>query len=205
MLKLWELAPSPFNLKARLALRHKSIPFEVVAVDPMQRQAVIDLSGQELTPVIEDRGLVINDSEAIVQYLDANYRQTPRLYPADRAGRKQCEDWKTLLDEKLVKHWAPVFMHVIGFRPEPDDAARRAYLENLAWLDAEIGDKDSVFGQDKAIADILAVVWSCYALPPAGLLKRAPIFGKVQKTFGADPERLPHLRRFLGLWEAKLS
>ena len=81
MLRFHELAPSPNSIKARLALRAKGLEFEAVAVDMRDRAAVVTLSGQELTPVIEDKGIVLNDSEAIIHYLDANYRgDAERLY-----------------------------------------------------------------------------------------------------------------------------
>ena len=98
MLKFYELAPSPNNTKVRMALRFKGIEFEAIPVDPRDRTAVIEASGQELTPVIADRGIVLNDSEAILQYLDANYPDTPRLFPPERAGRKMCDRWKRKID-----------------------------------------------------------------------------------------------------------
>ena len=54
MLRFWELSPSPNNTKVRMALRYKKIDFEAVPVDPFKRQPVLDVSGQELTPVVED-------------------------------------------------------------------------------------------------------------------------------------------------------
>ena len=65
MLKFYELSPSPNNTKVRMALRYKDIEFEAISVDPSARSTMIEVSGQELTPVIEDRGVVINDSEDI--------------------------------------------------------------------------------------------------------------------------------------------
>ena len=61
MLKFWELAPSPNNTKVRMALRFKEIDFSAIPVDPSDRAPVIEVSGQELTPVIEDRGIVLNN------------------------------------------------------------------------------------------------------------------------------------------------
>ncbi len=52
-----------------------------------------------LSPVIEDRGIVLNDSEAILQYLDANYPEAPRLLPGSRDGRHECEVWKNKMDK----------------------------------------------------------------------------------------------------------
>ena len=81
MLRFHELAPSPNNVKVRLALRYKDIPFDTIPVQAAERSPVLEVSGQVNTPVIEDRGIVLNDSEAILQYLDANYPDRPRLFP----------------------------------------------------------------------------------------------------------------------------
>ena len=97
MLRFRELSPSPNNLKVRMALRYKGIEFEAIAVDPFDREPLREVSGQDLSPVIEDKGIVLNDSESILQYLDANYPDSPRLFPADRS-RKECDAWKSELD-----------------------------------------------------------------------------------------------------------
>ena len=109
MLRFWELSPSPNSVKVRMALRYKGIEFEAIPVDPLDRAPLREISGQDLSPVIEDRGIVLNDSEAILQYLDANYPSAPRLFPADRS-RKQCEAWKLELDSEIVPTWLPVMM-----------------------------------------------------------------------------------------------
>ncbi len=113
MLRFWELPPSPNNIKVRMALRYKGIDFEAIPIDPFDRKSLREVSGQDLSPVIEDKGIVLNDSEAILQYLDANYPDTPRLFPADRS-RKQCEAWKSELDSKIMPTWLPVFLKSIG-------------------------------------------------------------------------------------------
>ena len=47
MLKLWELALSPNNTKVRMALRFKGVDFEAIPLDPRDRSAVLEASGQE--------------------------------------------------------------------------------------------------------------------------------------------------------------
>ena len=108
MLKFWELAPSPNNTKVRMALRFKGIEFEVVSLGPTEREPVLEISGQEGAPMIEDKGIVLPDSEAILRYLDANYQDTPPLFPRDRVRRRACDAWKTTLDEKVGTPWLPI-------------------------------------------------------------------------------------------------
>jgi len=140
MLTFWELSPSPNNTKVRMALRFKGIDFDPVPVDPFERAPVLDVSGQELTPVIRDRGIVLNDSEAILQYLDATYPDTPRLFPRLREARRECEAWQRKLDETVAAHWLPGFLYCIGLREDLDEESLTRFRQALAGLNDELGD-----------------------------------------------------------------
>lgn len=205
MLKLFELGPSPNNTKVRMALGYKGIPFEVVPVDPRDRSTVRAVSGQDLTPVIEDRGVVLPDSEAILHYLDANYRDTPRLFPADRNGRKVCDAFKQRLDDDVVPHWAPVFFHAIGVRADLDTAAAKHFEQALLKLQDELGDRESFAGEDAASCDLRVAEWATYALPSGGLMRRVPVFARTKELFGADPSRFTRLSAFLTRWNGFLE
>jgi len=82
------------NLKVKLALAYKRLPYEFRAIDPGDRTEIVRLSGQFLTPVLLDGGTVLFDSAAILRYLDANYPDTPKLYGADRAEQWEIEEWE---------------------------------------------------------------------------------------------------------------
>jgi glutathione S-transferase len=206
MLTFWELSPSPNNTKIRMALRYKGIEFEARSVDPVDRQAVLEVSGQELTPVIEDRGIVLNDSEAILQYLDANYPDAPRLLPRTRAGRRECDEWKKRLDEQVAAHWLPVFMYGIRRVDTLDEEARLAFRDALARLDKEIGDRDSFKNDpEMAVCDIRAAEWATYAFPGEGLVRRVRLFESFRELFGMKKGSLPNLERFLGPWNERLA
>lgn len=93
-LKLYDLAPSPNNIKVRCALAFKGLKYERILVDPGNREAVIKASGQPLSPVLLHGETVVFDSYAILRYLDANFRDTPRLYGSDRPTIKAVEQWE---------------------------------------------------------------------------------------------------------------
>ncbi len=206
MLKFYELAPSPNNTKLHMALRYKGIPFEVVSVHPADRQVVLEVSGQELTPVIQDKGIVLNDSESILHYLDANYRDAPRLFPGSRAGRKACDRWREDLDQSVAVQWAPVFFHAIGMREDLDSEALERFQEALASLDEKLGDRDSFHDDpEMVVCDLSVAVWATYALPGEGLLERVGLFRKFKDVFAVEPGSLPNLERFLGPWNERLA
>jgi glutathione S-transferase len=204
VLKLWELSPSPNNLKVRLALRFKGIPFEAIPVDPADRSGVLAISGQELTPVIEDRGIVLNDSEAILHYLEANYRDAPRLFPSTGPGRRACDTLKERLDRELGSPWLPVFLHGIGRRPELDASARAAFAAALGQIEAEMG-HDAAFRPEMPIGDLRLATWAVYALPGPGLVERVPLFRRFRELFAMQEERVPRLATFLAPWNQRLA
>ncbi|HEY7622114.1 MAG TPA: glutathione S-transferase family protein [Solirubrobacteraceae bacterium] len=73
--------------RVALALAHKSMPVDWVDVDPADRSPVVELSGQDLVPVLEaDHGEVVSDSMRIVDWLEKR-RPDPPLWPA-HAGRR---------------------------------------------------------------------------------------------------------------------
>ncbi len=205
MLKFWELPPSPNNTKVRMALRFKGIDFETVPVNPRDRSDVVAASGQELTPVIEDRGIVLNDSEAILVYLDANYRDTPRVIPSDRAGRRQADAWKIKLDEGVVAYWVPIFLVAIGRRDSFEPSARQGFEDFLKGLQDELDEVNGFCGPESPICDLRVAEWATYALPGTGLIERAPLFGRFRELFDIAPGSLPALEKFLEPWNERLA
>jgi glutathione S-transferase len=73
-----------------LALAHKGIEAQSVLIEYSNRAAIRAISGQSLVPVIEDAGEVVNDSVAIIRYLERRTPDPP-LFPADPAGRAEVE------------------------------------------------------------------------------------------------------------------
>ena len=124
-LKLYDLAASPNNVKVRLALAFKKIPYERVAVDPQDRQMLIQVSGQPLAPVLVHGDTVLFDSSAILRYLDANFRSGPRLFSPERERMKQIEDWEMFSRTQASEPVGLVFRQL---RADPRDEAslRRA-------------------------------------------------------------------------------
>jgi glutathione S-transferase len=199
VLRFWELAPSPNSLKVRMALRFKGIDFETVPVDPLDRKALRERSGQDLAPVIEDRGIVLNDSEAILQYLDANYPDGPRLYPADRS-RKECDEWKRELDSRTVQTWRPVFMKSIGRSESFEPAARDGFEEFLAWLDGQLSARNTFGGPEAPINDLRAATWAVYAFPGPKLLQRVRLFRVFRENFAVPQGRYRRLEKLIEPW-----
>ena len=82
------------DLRVLWALEEMQQPFELVGLDhpakDLNSAAYRAVSPFEQIPVIDDDGLVLSESGAIVLYLA---RRTGRLIPADTAGAAQVERW----------------------------------------------------------------------------------------------------------------
>lgn len=94
---LHEIPGSPNNLKARIALHFKEIPFERRPLQrkeggDLDRSALIALSRQPLTPVLQHRDTVIFDSAAIMRYLEANFPKTRPLFSPHYDTMKSIEE-----------------------------------------------------------------------------------------------------------------
>lgn len=204
MLRFYELSPSPNNIKVRLALRLRGIPFQAVEVPFDDRAEVLRVSGQELTPVVADRGIVLPDSEGILHYLDANYSEPPRLYPPDRAGRRACDAWRDAIGERVIPGWRDIFMHAVGFEPVLPDGAHERFRAGLAWLEQELHGEHF---RDPAwpICDLRAATWICHAFASEGMIARVPPFAIIKKAFRLGDDEFPRLRAFLAPWLARLE
>jgi glutathione S-transferase len=205
MLKLYELAPSPNNTKVRMALRVKGIPFETVDVAPDDRSAVMSATGQPLAPAIEDRGIALHDSEAILHYLDANYRESPRLYPTTRDGRQVCDAFKLQVEQELGGALMPLFFGVL--RGESRDDAARAHFEDvLHSYQDRLVENDSFDADGSAcICDLRVAEFATYALPGQALCERVPLFAKLRDVLDVDRSRFGRMSAFLEPWNERLA
>ncbi len=82
------------NIKVRVALGFKGIPYQFRTIDPQDRDEIRRISGQSLTPVMVHGDVVLFDSASIMRYLDANFPDSAKLYWGDRNEEWEIEDWE---------------------------------------------------------------------------------------------------------------
>ena len=151
---------SPPAWKVWLALEHKGIPYERELVSfqhgDLKKPEFLAKNPRGKVPVIEDEGLVLWESSAILEYLEDRYPARP-LLPGDPAARARL---RRLAVESDV-YFYPAARELLGqtlYRPDGghDDAeiarAREEVLRECARFDAELG--DGFFGgADVSLAD----------------------------------------------------
>ncbi len=169
---MWNLGPSPNNMKVRIALNYKGIPFDTVEVDFMdeERAAVVELSGQPLTPVIKHGDTVVYDSRAILRYLDNNFRDTPSLFATDRQAMMALEREENYARDKISEPAGMVFGQATA-EGDPDAAvceqASQMIHEATATYEERLQNQEFLMGDHLTVVDVTAAPLVSYAMVPA--------------------------------------
>lgn len=155
-LTLYEIPPSPNNIRVRLALNYKGLPFESRPVHPADRSEVIEVSGQPLTPVLKHGDRVVFDSASILRYLDANFRQGPRLFSADSNEMRAIEEWEQFGRYELVEPGRTVIRQFRAGEYNPEELSRTSGLLNrlTGRIEDRLNGRHWLVGDRMSAADI---------------------------------------------------
>lgn len=150
--------------RVRLAADAKGIPLEYVLVDPSDRSSVVDVSGQELVPMLVAGSEVVSDSRSILLYLEERWPEPP-LYPTDPARREELltfADWFDVVWKVAPNRLTTLIEDGAG---EGDEAIRLAsgMHDSLDRFEALLTGRDFLFGPFGA-ADCLAFPFLRYAI-----------------------------------------
>ncbi len=101
MMQLYQFPFSHFCEKARWALAYKGIAYRRVNLLPgFHVKPVRRLAPQTCVPVLVDEGTVVQDSAAIIDYLDVKFPD-PALTPGDPQAASEASEWDRYLDEEI--------------------------------------------------------------------------------------------------------
>jgi glutathione S-transferase len=147
------------NMKVRVALGFKDIPYEFHAIDPADRTEIVRLSGQHLTPVLVCGDRVLFDAAAILRYLDANFRDRPPLFGSSRDEQWAIEDLELFARATLAGPMMEIVHHRVG-GGEVDDAMQArcagAFAEAAATLIETLAGREWLVGDRMSAADVTA-------------------------------------------------
>jgi len=144
--------------RVALALGIKGVTdVEWVVHDPADRSALLELSGQELVPVVEARGRVLTDSMRIVAWVDRTWPEPP-LWPVDPAARREVDGFVSFFN--FVWKLPPNAIDAELRGADPDQERIAAWAEQLrAWrhgFEALLAGRDFLFGDRPGAADVCA-------------------------------------------------
>jgi glutathione S-transferase len=161
MIRVWRIPFSTNVERVALALGHKELAVEWIDVDAADRTPVREVSGQELVPVLEEDGVVVADSTAILEYLEDRYPEPP-LYPRDEARGAEAR----ILVDWFNRVWKrpPNLLEQLG----PDDPQASALAEelegSLELFEALLAGRDYLLGDELTAADCACFPFLKYGL-----------------------------------------
>jgi len=150
----------PYAARARIALAEKGIAYEAVEIDLGDRPAwIYEKNATGRVPVFEeDEGLVLPESEVIMEYLEERYPE-PALWPADPAERALGRLWLQRFDDRLGSAY---------YSARRGDG-REQLDDRLAELERALEAQPWLSGRDFGLADIGYVPWILRGLDRFGV------------------------------------
>lgn len=173
---LYDLHGSPNSVKVRLALGYLGIPYEKIAILPMERAQVVEATGQPLCPAIRHGDVRLHDSSAILRYLDANLAGDKRLYAESRDEIKAIEQWE--MKTRGGGFGEPVgiaFAQCFAEHKDPSELqrAQSLFVERCKQVEEALGDRETLCCDRLTAADFCVVPLLIYGNLSASFIERS--------------------------------
>jgi glutathione S-transferase len=161
------------DLRVLWALEEMGLPYEIVGMDhpnhDLDSPSYRALNPFGQIPVIDDDGVVVTESGAILLYLA---RKTGKLMPRDLAGEAQVLRWAiaalNTIEVPVLTLW---FVNVSGGKGTKPSEALRGWADmRLKQLDGWLAGRQFIATDDFTVADIL-MTHVLAAAADQGLLK----------------------------------
>lgn len=146
------------DLRVLWALEETGVPYQIVGMDhpnhDLDAPAYRALNPFGQIPVIDDDGVVVSESGAILLYLA---RKSGKLIPHDLAGEAQVLRWSfaalTTMEVPVLSLW---FVNLSGGKgSKPSDALQAWADMRLQQLDGWLANRQFIATDDFTVADIL--------------------------------------------------
>jgi glutathione S-transferase len=181
MLKIWGRKNSSNVRKALWAAEELGLAYE--AIDAGGAFGVVDtpeyraMNPNGRVPVIEDEGLVLWESNAIVRYLLARHAPDSAWYPADPRARATADKWMDWTSSSFAGPFRTVFWGVLRTPAEKQDwaainAAIKECDELLNMADHALISQPYLSGNEIGMGDIPlgSFIYAWFEMP----IERAP-------------------------------
>ncbi|MEJ7596267.1 MAG: glutathione S-transferase family protein [Kofleriaceae bacterium] len=146
------------DLRVLWTLEEMGLPYEIVGMDhpnhALDSPAYRALNPFGQIPVIEDDGVVVSESGAIVLYLA---RKSGKLMPGDLAGEAQVLRWSVAalntIELPVLSLW---FVNLNGGKDSKPSQALHDWADmRLKQLDGWLADRQFIATEELTVADIL--------------------------------------------------
>jgi len=156
---------SPNPAKVALFLEESGLPYEIVPIDPRKGEQFskefIAINPNSKTPAIEDDGIRVFDSNAILLYLA---EKTGRFLPENTLkGRAELLSWMMFIASGIGPYSGQA-VHFKHFAPKGLDYSLDRYLfearRHFGVLDTQLANATYLLGELYTIADMSAWGWA---------------------------------------------
>jgi RNA polymerase-associated protein len=176
----------PYSHRVRLVLAEKQVDVEIKDTDPVQYPAdLADVNPYRTLPVLQDRDLVLYDSDIVLEYLEERYPHPPLLpaYPVARAQMR-------LLMNRIQKDWCDNADIIAGVQKGKFDVqqARRQLADSLVSVAPLFADKKFFLNEEMSLVDcyLLPLLWRLPSLGVELPRQAKPIFDYMDRHFVRD-------------------
>ena len=168
-MKLYHHPLSGHSHRAHLFLSLLGVPYELIEVDMAagahKSPDFLKLNPFGQVPVLDDNGVVITDSSAILVYLARKYGRTDWL-PEEALAAARVQKWLSVAAGEIAYGpCAARLVTVFGADFRVEEVIARAH-RILALVEAELEDRRFLLGNNPVVADI--ALYSYIASAPEG-------------------------------------
>lgn len=177
---LWGASTSR-TLRAHWALGELGLYYQSHPIEPRSGETktaeYTALTARQKIPLLQDHGLIITESAAIIAYLsDAYGKEHNRLLPKNLVPRAKCTEWCFFIISELdaaslyVMRRHRDLKHIYGDAPQANAAAAGYLQQQMRAVDRQLADGRMFLLDDRfSAADILlstCITWAQrYAIP----------------------------------------
>lgn len=200
MIRLLEFHRSSNCAKVRIALNYKGIPFETEEMTAADRGPLLRTANWPLVPVIVDGDVVMRDSEAILHYLESNYRQQPSLTPATPEEIRRGEAVRDEMQQRLRPLMRRLFIEAMKEPDRRDAGALEGIVEELQavveLLEGKLEGNAFLLGERMSIYDVVLACGLMPARPRPDYAAQSPIWAFFQDHLSI-PDRFRNVNRWM--------
>ena len=188
---LYGFKKSGHSHRAELMLRLLNLPFEFRPVDlaggEQRGPAFLKLNPFATVPVIEDNGVIIADSAAILVYLASKYDDARQWLPTDAVKAAMVQRWLSVAQGYVFNGPCAARLITVFGAPLDHERAKKIADDFFAVLDRELVGRRFLMGDAPTLAEV--ALYSYIAHAPEGGVSLEP-YSEI-RAWLARIEKLP--------------